>query len=149
MKKFVFTIALLVAGFATFAQQADHFIKPYINIKNALVNSDAKAAASAINSLNETLKAEKDFPQKAELGKAIEKLTTASDDLEKQRAAFNAVSTQLWTLVKGADELSQSVFYQYCPMKKAYWLSTEKEIKNPYYGASMLNCGKVVETKEK
>ncbi|MAQ74933.1 MAG: hypothetical protein CL613_01215 [Aquimarina sp.] len=32
-------------------------------------------------------------------------------------------------------------------MKKAYWLSKEKDIKNPYYGSSMLTCGKVAETK--
>ena len=27
----------------------------------------------------------------------------------------------------------------------AFWLSTEEEILNPYYGASMLRCGEVVE----
>jgi hypothetical protein len=34
----------------------------------------------------------------------------------------------------------------YCPMKKANWLSSSATIKNPYYGNSMLTCGKVVET---
>jgi hypothetical protein len=27
----------------------------------------------------------------------------------------------------------------------AYWLASEKEIKNPYYGDDMLNCGEVKE----
>jgi hypothetical protein len=31
-------------------------------------------------------------------------------------------------------------------MKKAYWLSPDKAIKNPYYGSAMLTCGKVTET---
>jgi Protein of unknown function (DUF3347). len=31
-------------------------------------------------------------------------------------------------------------------MKKANWLSSEKEIKNPYYGSTMLTCGSVVDT---
>jgi hypothetical protein len=31
-------------------------------------------------------------------------------------------------------------------MKKANWLSNEKQVKNPYYGSAMLNCGKVVDT---
>lgn len=44
--------------------------------------------------------------------------------------------------------MNHAVYYQYCPMKKAYWLSMEKEIKNPYYGSSMLTCGKVIETKK-
>ena len=30
-------------------------------------------------------------------------------------------------------------------MKKAAWLSSEKQIKNPYYGSSMLTCGEVTE----
>jgi Cu(I)/Ag(I) efflux system membrane fusion protein len=41
------------------------------------------------------------------------------------------------------------IYYQFCPMfrdgKGAYWLSSTKEIKNPYYGDAMLTCG---ETKE-
>jgi hypothetical protein len=31
-------------------------------------------------------------------------------------------------------------------MKKAYWISEEKGIENPYYGTGMLTCGKVTET---
>jgi hypothetical protein len=78
--------------------------------------------------------------------KATEKLSKASD-LEKQRTAFNDVSTAMWKLVKVSDKVNEAVYYQYCPMKKAYWVSNEKEIKNPYYGPSMLTCGKVIETK--
>ena len=42
------------------------------------------------------------------------------------------------------------VYYQFCPManggKGANWLSKENAVKNPYYGAQMMTCGKVVET---
>jgi hypothetical protein len=31
-------------------------------------------------------------------------------------------------------------------MKKAYWLSGDAAIKNPYFGSSMLTCGKVSTT---
>ncbi|RYF87461.1 MAG: DUF3347 domain-containing protein, partial [Chitinophagaceae bacterium] len=41
---------------------------------------------------------------------------------------------------------SQPIYLQYCPMKKASWLSSEKQIRNPYYGSSMLTCGEVTET---
>jgi len=29
--------------------------------------------------------------------------------------------------------------------KGGYWLSTEKKIKNPYFGSKMIKCGKVKE----
>jgi hypothetical protein len=31
-------------------------------------------------------------------------------------------------------------------MIKTHWLSSEKAIKNPYYGSAMLTCGEVTET---
>jgi Cu(I)/Ag(I) efflux system membrane fusion protein len=33
--------------------------------------------------------------------------------------------------------------------KGAYWLSNEKKVRNPYYGASMLSCGQVKATIKK
>jgi hypothetical protein len=36
---------------------------------------------------------------------------------------------------------------QYCPMKKAYWLSDVSAIKNPYYNDKMMTtCGRVAAT---
>ena len=137
----------MLFGFSAFAQNTSNLLNSYINVKNALVSSDSKAAFTAISALNQAVKSEDNFSQKAELIKATEKLNKAGNDLEKQRAAFNDVSTVIWKLVKSSDKVNQPVYYQYCPMKKAYWLSKEKEIKNPYYGSSMLTCGKVAETK--
>jgi Cu(I)/Ag(I) efflux system membrane fusion protein len=31
----------------------------------------------------------------------------------------------------------------YCAMAKANWLQTDKTVKNPYYGESMLKCGEI------
>jgi hypothetical protein len=49
-------------------------------------------------------------------------------------------------LAKAVKLSSEPVYQVYCPMKKANWLSSSKEIKNPYFGSAMLTCGKVVET---
>ncbi len=136
----------MLFGISAFAQNTNNLLNNYLPVKNALVNSDAKAAATASASLNNVVKNEGDFAQKADLLKATEKLNKAGNNLEKQRAALNDVSTIMWKLVK-ANKVSQPVYYQYCPMKKAYWLSEEKEIKNPYYGSSMLTCGKVEDKK--
>ena len=147
MKKLIVAITVMMFGFSAFAQNTGNLLNNYISVKNALVSSDSKAASTAISALNEAVKSEGDFAQKAELQKATDKLSKAGNNLEKQRAAFNDVSTVLWKVVKSSDKVNQPVYYQYCPMKKAYWLSKEKEIKNPYYGSSMLTCGKVAETK--
>ncbi|GAB3414389.1 hypothetical protein GCM10027516_04750 [Niabella aquatica] len=139
-------LVILLAGCTAFAQNTDHFLNSYINVKNALVNSDSKNASQAISILYQSVKDERSFELKDALLKATEKLSQASG-IEKQRAAFNDVSTIMWKLVKSDNKAGQAVYYQYCPMKKAYWLSKEKEIRNPYYGSSMLTCGKVAETK--
>lgn len=146
MKKLVF-IWVMLFSFSAFAQNTNDLFNNYINVKNALVNSDSKTASQAIEAFYQSLKSAQNFAQKDELLRAAEKLNKANN-LEKQRASFNDVSTQMWKLVKGSDKVSQTVYYQYCPMKKAYWLSKEKDIKNPYYGSSMLTCGKIAETKK-
>lgn len=136
----------MLFGMSAFAQ-TDNLLNHYISVKNALISGDSKAAGTAVSALQEALKSGSDFAQKVALQKAVDTLSKAGNDLEKQRAAFNEVSVILWSQVKSSGKVSQPVYYQYCPMKKAYWLSKEKDIKNPYYGASMLTCGKVVETK--
>lgn len=139
-------LAMLLFGYSVFAQNTDTLLNNYISIKNALVNSDTKMASQTIQSLYQSIKEEGNFKQKETLLKSTEKMAKASS-IEKQRAAFNEVSTTIWDIVKNAKKTNKTVYYQYCPMKKAYWLSTEKEIENPYYGAAMLSCGSVVATK--
>lgn len=146
MKKLIF-MGIMLFGLSAFSQNTNNLFDKYISVKNALVKSDSKAAGTAIAALNEAVKNEAAFAQKEELLKAIKKLNKANN-LEKQRDSFNEVSTQMWKLVKTSNKVNQAVYYQYCPMKKAYWLSKEKDIKNPYYGSSMLSCGKVAETKK-
>jgi len=147
MKKLIVAITAMLSGLSAFAQNTGNLLNNYISVKNALVSSDSKAAGTAITALNEAVKSEGCFAQKAALQKAADKLGKAGNNLEKQRAAFNDVSIVLWKQVKSSDKVTHPVYYQYCPMKKAYWLSKEEEIKNPYYGSAMLTCGKVAETK--
>ncbi len=144
--RFLMVVVALFTYSAT-AQNTPKILKEYMLIKDALVNSDSKAASKAITTFYQNLKNEKDFTQKEALLKATEKLSKATS-LEKQRTTFHDVSVLTWKLVKSSNDTDKVVYYQYCPMKKANWLSFEKEIKNPYYGSSMLTCGKVMETKK-
>lgn len=147
MKKPFLLLALILIEFAALAQNTNSILVHYIRVKNALVSGDGSVASAHIDSLYNTVKKEDNFPQKAELLKTSEKLRKAGDNIDKQRAAFNDVSIAMWNLIKDSDKVDEAVYYQYCPMKKAYWLSHEKEIENPFYGSTMLTCGKVVETK--
>lgn len=132
---------------SSYAQNSTKLLNDYLQVKNALVKDDFSSALEAAKTFDSDLKAEAEFKEKKELLKAADKMIKAKD-IEGIRAVFNTVSVHLWKLVKRSKDIKGPVYYQYCPMKKAYWLSTEKTIENPYYGASMLHCGSVRETKE-
>jgi hypothetical protein len=146
MKKKLLIPIILLLGYSAFSQNTDKLLNEYYSVKDALVNSNAAAASTAITTLQQTVKADNAFTQKEALSGAVDKLAKAKA-IEKQRAAFNDVSTILWKIVQDSDKVNGTVYYQYCPMKKAYWLSEAPAIKNPYYGSAMLTCGKVAETR--
>lgn len=117
----------------------------YIHVKNALVASDSEKAKAGAIELNKTLT---DAKASAASIEAATKLANTSD-LDEQRKLFSTLSNEMATLVKDG-KLSMGMLYlEYCPMANnnsgAYWLSTEKEIKNPYFGDKMLKCGSVKE----
>lgn len=145
MKKLLFALPMLLWGHSAVAQNINPLITGYMDIKNALVNSDSKTAASATLALQTLVKAEAAFPEKSALLDALQAMSKTSE-LEKQRTAFPDLSIVLWKVVHRVGKTDKTIYYQYCPMKKAYWLSLEKDIKNPYYGSSMLTCGKIAET---
>lgn len=127
----------------------------YFLLKDALVKTDGKTASanatkllSAISAVKmETLKMDehmvwmKVFQNLTNDAKSI----SESQDIEKQRNVFNSLSKGIYELIK-VSKPAETVYYQYCPMKKMNWLSKENTIKNPYYGSQMLSCGSVVET---
>ncbi len=113
----------------------------YIHIKTALVNTDVKEVKTGAQMLTKVTEDEV-------FKLAIESILN-TDDIEAQRKAFTEVTTQMETLLNGALS-SGEVYKQYCPMAfdntGAYWLSKEKEIRNPYFGDRMLKCGSVFKT---
>lgn len=113
----------------------------YIHLKTALVNSDMDEAKSGAQML---LKNTDDDALKELLSKISE-----ASDIEEQRTLFSNVTEKMKAIVD-ASISSGEVYQQYCPMafnnEGGYWLSTEEEIRNPYFGDRMLKCGKVTET---
>ena len=115
----------------------------YDHIKIALVwsnSNDAKVAATMLsNSLKKVEGSEA-------ASKAVKDIESAAD-LKSQRIAFSALSDEMAVLIAG-NLKSGMIYKDYCPMALdggAYWLSSEKEIQNPYFGDKMLKCGSVKE----
>lgn len=148
MRKFIAIIAANVAMTTAHAQDVTQLLNAYLPLKDALVAGNSKAASTAAGALRAHVSGEAAFSGKEAIVAGAEKVEHAGN-IEKQRAAFADLSAEVWKVIEKKPTAGGDVYYQYCPMKKAYWISAEPAIKNPYYGASMLTCGRIAETKKK
>jgi Cu(I)/Ag(I) efflux system membrane fusion protein len=77
------------------------------------------------------------------------KALSEQSDIEKQRHEFIALSAHFIDWASQGLTADETLYVQFCPMANdnqgAKWLSTESEIRNPYYGDAMLSCGSIVE----
>ncbi len=122
--------------------KVEAIFEQYINVESALVNTDAEATSSESSKLFMLLK---EHESDVEVLAAVENMQK-SDDIEIQRKNFVQVTESMETMLKGSLK-SGTIYKQYCPMAfgdtGAYWLSTNREILNPYFGDKMLKCGRV------
>ncbi len=129
----------------------------YFKLKNALVDDNLENAITASKEMNIALSkinmtVFKDeahnvwMKHSSALGKELRK-ANSTNEIGNMRVLFKNISDQMVMLIKTFGAIDQPVFVNYCPManndKGAEWLSTEREIKNPYFGSSMLKCGEV------
>jgi hypothetical protein len=72
-----------------------------------------------------------------------------TSDLKAQRLAFARLNEAFIALLKNTSLDSGNLYVAHCPMalddEGASWVSHTKEIRNPYFGDSMLTCGSVTE----
>ncbi len=132
--------------------EANRLLTSYMELKDALVNSDQakvreyseKALKDLITLKNKSGKESQPFYES--LQKNLDGMIK-SPDLKTQRDTFVILSEQMITVALEIKEKAQDLFVQYCPManqdRGAQWLSWEREIRNPYYGDAMLTCGEV------
>jgi len=77
-------------------------------------------------------------------------LTIKDTTCELKRVPFSNISDQFFTFLKLAQIKNAGIYQQHCPMafdnKGANWLSNESEIKNPYFGKKMLECGDLTDS---
>lgn len=139
--------------------QIAQLVDQYLNLKNALVASDAAATKAAANEVLAIARAmpvatlttdEKAYAEEKTAGviSSAEQIA-AAPDAEAQRAHLEPLSESVFSLAKAFDAAGQTLYYQHCPMalsdKGAYWLSANEEIQNPYFGDKMLKCGSTEE----
>ena len=157
MKKLFLFVALIATAFIqkSFAQdttnqtQLSQLLNSYYQVKNALIEGNSNTAALEAESFLKTANGISNRTISEGSRNALVKdagVISDSKDIKKQREVFANFSTNMYALAKSLKLTTEPIYYQYCPMKKAYWLSSDKAVKNPYYGSAMLTCGKVTET---
>jgi major membrane immunogen (membrane-anchored lipoprotein) len=120
----------------------------YIHLSTALVNGDAAEAKIASIAIETGAK---EIAGGETIGSMAAKITAATD-IAAQREAYSTLSNEFISLVKKSGLSSGTLYVDFCPMamndKGGYWISANKDIKNPYFGDKMLSCGEVKETIE-
>jgi hypothetical protein len=128
MKKILLVTFSLLIGIQADAQTKEDLtssLHKYYGIKDALISDNAKEAAKQAEVFSAYLRSNP-YTGSADLLTQLQKISSAKD-ITKQREFF-------------------ALYIQFCPMKKAEWISNDKNIKNPYYGKSMLTCGKTTDS---
>ena len=132
-------------------------IDAYINLKDALIQSDVSLASSKSEAFRKALE---ELPvsqreQTHNYWSILHKTSKGINEnvsLEHQRKQFQMVSDKLIEMVRNFDEVNDKLFVQFCPMADnnngAFWLSKEEQVLNPYFGDVMLKCGSVKEVIE-
>ena len=155
-KKIFFIVAFLAIAIAqrSFAQNANQpqlskLLTSYYDIKNALVAGNAGTTSANAEEFIKTLNSiDYKIISEGNANTLLKDATMISEmkDIAHQREHFANLSSNMFAVAKAVKLTEEPIYEAYCPMKKTYWLSNDKTIKNPYFGSTMPTCGKVVET---
>lgn len=140
-----------------FNNQMEALLSQYFHLKDAFVKSDADAASSAAQQFiadaeeidTSGLTQESATVWSAFSQTLIERSNNLVplNDVDEQRYHFEYISEAMINMVETFQPLGYEVYHQSCPMVRdgsADWLSREEEIKNPYHGDRMMNCGETI-----
>ncbi len=146
---------------SAFKKQLNQVFPAYFHIQFALSHDNAENAGEGAGHLQMTLSdvdmslvtGEAHLAWMKELGiiKINSKIIADSEDIETSRTAFINLSQSMINVAKMFGTTGTTDTYRFhCPMadnnKGADWLQNKSELENPFYGASMLKCGELVET---
>lgn len=116
-------------------------INDYAELKDALVQDDFETSKQKYKQVNSSL---------SKLNSNTFKGANKVKDIDELRNIFIRLSEKVIAIAKTSNPTESAIYIQKCPMANqnegANWLSFSKDIKNPYYGASMLKCGSVIDS---
>ncbi len=139
----------------SFKAQLTQVYTSYLKMKDAFVATDAKEVSGSARDVSQAFKAVDMGLLKGEahmvwmeqletLEKSIDSIGNLSD-IEKQRNEFARFNLTFYKSLKTFGLSNVTAYYQFCPMALdntgAYWFSDSEEIRNPYFGDVMLECG--------
>jgi Cu(I)/Ag(I) efflux system membrane fusion protein len=142
----------------SFKKQLKGLLDPYIALKDALVRTDSKQTASSAAEFLESLKKidrsflneklQDKWSQQYDIMAESAASAIMSTDVEAQRSLFSQLSNAFYESITDFQITGLHAYYQFCPMAfnddGGYWISKEKEIKNPYFGSRMMRCGETI-----
>ncbi|MDP2088785.1 MAG: efflux RND transporter periplasmic adaptor subunit [Flavobacteriaceae bacterium] len=132
-------------------------INEYVSLQSALASDDFSTSKKQLKNIKTALSkvnmsifkgdAHNVWMQfEEQLSKSI-KVMESAKDIENIRKHFLNLSVNYVSLVETFGPFSKKIYLLNCPMannnKGGDWLSFSKEVKNPYYGKSMLTCGSI------
>ncbi len=140
---------------SAFKDQLDSLVHKYIQLKNALVDSDQQQSAIKVDDFVNGLEkidmtlvkgdAHIFWMKQLDALRTHGKKINETQDIEAQRKQFHFLSSTLINTVQAFGTNSNNFHVQFCPMalddSGADWIALEKEIRNPYFGSKMLKCG--------
>ena len=146
-----------------FKQQLGKVVTEYIKLKDAftddnitLAQKEAKKVKNSLENVDMLLLLGDSHNVWMKALKPIKEAATEiqnSKEIGTQRNAFLILSKNLSDVINtlGIEtENGQALYLEFCSMadnnKGGFWLSYDKEIKNPFFGKAMLTCGEVKAT---
>lgn len=131
-------------------EQTNNLLEAYLQLKDGLVKSSKEIAKNAAKEINTVLEGAGESKVLNGIKEDAQHILE-TDEMKHIREHFELISENVYAIIKEKD-IKTTVYKQYCPMafddEGAFWLSSEEEIRNPYFGDKMLKCGRVEETIE-
>ena len=131
--------------------------KAYLDLKTDLVNDDFDAAhqnALVLNSVFESISkdvfnepSDSTWSMYSQALAPHLRLAMEANSIQAIRTVFKPMSATMIALIQVVGPIDVPLYIEHCPMAEnnsgADWLSSESEIRNPYFGAAMLRCGEL------
>lgn len=133
-------------------QHIDQLAKAYLATQQLLAGDKFEGVAEQLSTVHKEAKSLATTQRdklKADAQAVADAAAGEPKALDEARTGFKKLSTAVTNLLKAAPPttaVAPALYDVYCPMAKADWLQTSKEVANPYMGKQMSTCGKVKAT---